>query len=223
MRVGVKVRQQMLPTDVKSSLLKELSSRSAKKACLEFLEMSVSLLQETGGEAMLEVGDTLLSHFLSSDLQISDSDIRRRLGLNSAAASVFMNQVALKHILHLFNMLRESLVVAENQFEIVADKYKHPLDAGTAAEIRALFTSQEALKSNIGQICEVLRSYLLDTLQSDESTGSDKPIKEIIGYSYFGDDEVQELPWFEHFPMDLSMGNIVSVFKVLSPVAATLA
>lgn len=219
--MGVKVRQQQLPADVKASLLKELSSRSAKKACLEFLEMSVSLLQETGGEAMLEVGETLLSHFLSSDLQISDADIRRRLGLTSAAASVFMNQVALKHILHVFNMLREVLVVADDQFAVVASKYKKPLDTGTAAEVRALVASNETLKSDVGQVCEVLRSYLLDTLQGDESTGDEKPIKEIIGFAYYGDDEVQELPWYEHFPIDLTMAHIVSVFNVLSAISSS--
>jgi hypothetical protein len=210
MDVGYKVPQVELSADIRSGLLKELTSRAGKKALLEYLQTSVSLLQITGGLSVLEIGETLLSRFLATDLQEPEAVVRRRLGLSGGGPSVVMSQVALKHIREVFVLVRDSLRF--DPFGHVPSSFKQALDVGLQQELTRTFTQLDLFRGNLGTVISALK-LVLET--QPDASAADRPIMDYMAAFEVGDVWVEDLPWYDAFPQDLTLRNIVATVQLL--------
>lgn len=55
---------------------------------------------------------------------------------------------------------------------------------------------------------------------AEETVGDKNPIKENLAEWYVGDNTFNEFPWFNSFPEDVKMANIVELYKMLLSLSA---
>ncbi len=196
-----KVKQEALSKEMMQSILKELTTTSRARACLELLETCVSFLQATGGAfvQVLDVGEKPLGEYVKNVLLLESAEF---------GSKIISEQVLLKHIDSLWKLLRDFCVT--DPFAGVSPKYREKLDA---ASHDALVKSAEQFDRKL--LLPLLKEFITSRL-ADEHYGKDKPIKEIVGFLEAGDVFLSDLTWFDHhFPKTLQMRHILDAYTIL--------
>jgi hypothetical protein len=212
-RVSSKVPQEALAADAADALLTELGTRAAKKAVLRWLETSVALLQETGGEAVLDVGRTLLVDFLQSDLQLSGADMQRELGGGGARTMPTLYQhVQLCHIASAHQHLAH--VLGLGPWAGVREDFLARLDAAGRQAVRDMVRAPP-MREHVKRVLELLLAFIQTQVRGMVS-GAGSPVRDFFAYVAASDDEtVEDLPWFESFSDALLMRHVVDVYETM--------
>jgi hypothetical protein len=219
--VSDKVEQQPLSSEVAAALLAEISSRSAQKSLLNLLETAVSLLQETGGNARLDVGSTRFVDFLESDLQMSGVEVRRALCLGASAsmAPAFHTQLCLKHIAHANDLIGDALKASSSSKQSIAaalgvsPKYQKQLSAVEKSVLLQQFKAPE-LRAAGEEILHLMKHVMREFLTA-EHTSETASIADMIGMAEVGDLYASELEWFALFPTYLLCSQFVTVYETI--------
>ena len=214
-RVSSKVPQEALAADAADALLAELGTRAAKKAVLRLLETSVALLQETGGEAVLDVGRTLLVDFLQSDLQLSGADMQRELGGGGGGARTMptlYQHVQLCHIASAHQHLAH--VLGLGPWAGVREDFRASLDEAGKQAVRDMMRAPP-MREHVKRVLELLLAFIQTQVRGMVS-GAGSPVRDFFAYVAASDDEtVEDLPWFESFSDALLMRNVVDVYETM--------
>jgi hypothetical protein len=162
-----KVAQEPLPPDVLQSLVKELASPMAIRACLELLENAAAFLQETGGllAQRLDVGDKLFGAYIATDLLMDATTVYSSLSLGPSC--ILATQVHLKHLESVAATLQKNL--STDPFERTDPKYKENL----TDEMRAVLTIMARMPdTDMGMLLPTIKSYIVNLLKDGAQPAS---------------------------------------------------
>jgi hypothetical protein len=197
-----KVKQEFLTKETESKILAELGSQSAARTCLELLDTCISFLMAAGDSSLrLDVGDMSLGQYVRSVLCMEDVEF--------GSVSV-TTMVKLKHMDCLRKLLRDYTVV--DPLAGVRSKYRAPLEE----KERELLT-KAAATLDLTILVPLLKEMMIDHLSEDHLSAT-QGIKEVAGMLVHEESDayLSDMPWFEAFPSHLPMGQIFSVYEMLS-------
>lgn len=210
-----KVAQEPLPRDIQTSIVTDMDGGAAAAAsCLELLETCVSFLSVTGGSFVQRldsaVGEMTLSEYLRTVLLLDEAGLGSR---------VVAQQVRLKHIEALWNLLQSLTADASDAFSKVHPKYCEPLGDVATEQL-----TEAASQLDCTTLLPVFKSFVVRQLADDDTHTAtitpDSNIKENIGWLEAGDNWLLDLPWFaDSFPDGIVMANAVECYRLLESLA----
>ena len=185
---------------------------------LLWLETSVALLQETGGEVVLDVGRTPLVAFLQSDLQLSGAEMQRELGGGGGGGGgartmpTLYQHVQLCHIACVHRHLANALGLGP--WAGVSEDFQVKLDEAGRQAVRDMMRAP-LIRDNNQRVLDLLLGFIHDQVKGMEA-GAGKPVREFFAYFPASEDgTVEDLPWFESFSDALLMRHIVDVYETM--------
>jgi len=201
-----KVPQQSLLVDTAHAIKRDISSPAQAARWLEVLEMAISFLLATGGKFTTTLDEGVatmnLLQYLKSFLLMSEED------LEQLCSGVIFQQVQLKHLEDVFNILSEMTEV--DALQKVSRKYCEPLSDRMQEELAHGMKQMEARV-----LLPLLRTFILGSLQED-TFDKKANAKETLGWIEVGDNYLKDLQWFQtNWPETVKMENLVSAFRFL--------
>uniref|UniRef100_A0A7S0DVA6 Uncharacterized protein n=1 Tax=Amorphochlora amoebiformis TaxID=1561963 RepID=A0A7S0DVA6_9EUKA len=196
-----KVDQEPLTREEQKQILNELGSPAAAHKCMRLLETCISFLQATGGSYIqnLGVGEKFLIEYVKDVLLMKDVDF---------GSHTIQSKIKLKHIDSLWKTLRDFTV--KDPFENVHARYKEVLDAKDGKQLKTA-----TKKLDLDSLVPTLQELIIQRLTEPQMSAT-APIADFIGWAPVGENFMNDLSWFQHFPPKIPMSNIVDVYKLLS-------
>ena len=196
-----KVEQDAIPADVELAIRGELSTPAKASSCLRAVEMCISFITVSTAGIHASVAAKSLESYIRDTLLVDRDMLQSR---------VVKKEIQLRHLDALCELLDE--LSSSDPFEKVNSFFKQPMTVGDEKALEVACP-----KMDLHVLVPCLFKFIKSRVRTAQETTA--PIGGEFGWLAYAETDsgetLSDLPWFDEFPPEIGMPNIVAVYHFL--------